>query len=234
MRYLGGKYRVSKHIAPILAESLYSKDYFIEPFTGGFNIIPAILNQFTNLQEKTFICSDSDVALISLLRQVQKGWQPKHRITEVEYRWVKENTPEDDPLHGFCAFAMSFGGKKWGGIARDPKSYRDFYKQAVDALAKKQLYMKNVIFLHGYYFNLKPNQNTTTYCDPPYRNTTGYKDNPFDPEHFQSWIQLQQGDKFVSEYRGAYPYREIWSMQKTRDLKSKTEKSATEVLYKVQ
>lgn len=47
MKYMGGKARIAKHIAPIINEAVKkSNGMLFEPFCGGCNITPILLGEF--------------------------------------------------------------------------------------------------------------------------------------------------------------------------------------------
>lgn len=235
MHYLGGKQKLAPLLAPILWGEIEAKNIgtFVEPFCGAFNIVPAMKKYYN--KNINYICADSDLSLISLLKSLQKGWLPTKKVEEADYKWIKENIEETDPLHGFCAFGMSYSGKKWGGFTRSNPKNRCYHSNAVNSLKRKTPYMENVTFLHAKYEELEINRNSLIYCDPPYKNTTGYKDNKFSHEDFEKWAteKAKENSVYISEYKGAYDFTQVFQYEKIRDLKSNTQTTATEVLYKI-
>ena len=42
MKYMGSKWRIAKHILPIILEGRKDGQYYVEPFCGGCNIIDKV------------------------------------------------------------------------------------------------------------------------------------------------------------------------------------------------
>lgn len=225
MQYLGGKSRIAKHIAPFLAcSALY------EPFVGAFNIVPAV-------RPKIAMCSDAHPGLIRLYQAVQAGWEPPDTITEVEYDRLRA-ARDDSPLGVFASFAASFGGKEWGGYARDATGRRDLAAEGAVAFRKKIPFIRAAHFRPLDFAELRPAPGATVYCDPPYKDTTKYRTAAFDHEGFVSWCNQLAGwgcRVFVSEFQNPCPDR--WLPVWTRVRKTSVAKSGpvkTEMLLEVQ
>jgi DNA adenine methylase len=119
---------------------------------------------------------------------------------------------------GFVGFGCSYSGKWFGGYARGnsnngtPRNYCLESKKNIlaqyDGLQGIQIYNKN-------YWELDIPENSIIYCDPPYENTTKYKDN-FDHDKFWKWCEkksLEDNSVFVSEYHAPSGWKSIWSKE---------------------
>ena len=111
MKYLGSKNRIAKHILPIMLEYRTPEMAWVEPFVGGANMIDKVggkrigadLNEY--LIEALILIRDNPEKIPDL-------------ITEDDYQKLKDKMKVDG-ITGFAGFAMSFGGKFFGGYRRD-------------------------------------------------------------------------------------------------------------------
>lgn len=72
MQYQGGKYVIRKYIAAVI-ESLYAdQTFYLEPFVGAASILRSV-----NLPILR-VGSDIDPDIITLIRHIQKGWEPPY------------------------------------------------------------------------------------------------------------------------------------------------------------
>lgn len=166
MQYLGGKSRLAKKFAPILDAALAKKNgRFIEPFVGGFNVVP-------NLKHVTVAsCADLHPGLIKLYSAIlHDGWEPPDTITEEEYKRLKAECDWSDPLYAFAAFGCSFAAKEWGTYARSGDG-SNYAKRAKESLARKFSGLPQVYFHHRPYQETEffPGRREVVYCDPPYK-----------------------------------------------------------------
>lgn len=198
MRYVGGKFSMAKHLAEaILPYRAGLPGLFWEPFCGGLSATAA---------RKPDIASDASFPLIRMYRAVREGWTPPEVVTEDEYQRIRREVPEDDPLYGFVAFGCSFGGKFWGGYAREGKrGNRNFARDSWNSLARKFAQIpEDTWLICEDYAGLEFGKGDLVYCDPPYAKTTnGYSVKDWNPDAFWAWAdrQASQGAVlFVSEY----------------------------------
>lgn len=197
MKYMGSKRRIAKEILPIILEGRKPDQYYVEPFCGGCNTLEHVTGNR--------IGSDTNQDLISLWQSVSYGWMPpQDRITEFYYNDIKKFPDSyNSALRGYVAFALSYGGKYWGGYRRDRSGKRDYsleaYKNAVIQFPK----LRNVLFYHSSYDRLRIPDRSIIYCDPPYFGTTRYTTQTFDHEKFWIWCKAKKNEGhtvFVSEY----------------------------------
>jgi len=194
MQYMGSKNRLSKELLPIILKNRKENQVYVEPFCGGCNMIDKV--------EGKRIANDFNEYLIELWRALQKGWIPPTTVTKEEYtdiRLNKEKHPKE--LVCFVGLLCAFGGKWFGGYAKNSKG--DNYADRGSRLIIKQVEkLKNVGFVNGSYDSFVIPNNSLLYCDPPYANTTKYKDD-FNHEKFWEWCRemTRQGHTvFISEY----------------------------------
>lgn len=239
MKYLGGKSRISKYLAPFIKEEIHKKEgIFYEPFVGGFNIVPKLLEIGCNIKE--CYCSDIHNGLINLYLEVLKGWLPPDKIDEWDYIDLKERIG-DDPLSVFVSFGCSYAGKEWSSYALDYDLGRNYCLESKNQLINK---FKNISKIERMSFSCRDYQSLTDqvynaciYCDPPYKNTTKYKNKKdFDSHKFYNWcekIAIQNNcTVLVSEF--VNPGWEIlWKESRKTNTSLKRNSIKTEYLFKV-
>lgn len=221
MQYLGGKYRIAKHVADVIQRYLPPGGRVWEPFCGGFNVTEELAKRGVYV-----LASDCNKALIALWQAVRAGWDPPKALTEAEYRAAK-SLPVSDPMHGFAGLC-SFGGKFWGGYARGKCHYA---KNVRDALLRQASLAGDVQRLDFLAVEPGPTE-AVIYCDPPYAGTTGYKGTGrFDHARFVDrvvqWSMFTQ--VLVSEYD--FPAGVVvWERERAACMRGK-DKTHTERIY---
>lgn len=210
MQYLGGKSRLAKRFAHVLDDALLDAraGRFVEPFVGGFNVVPAIL-------PTPALCADVHPGLVALYDGLQAGtFDPPHSLTEDEYRALREECDWSNPLTAFAAFACSFGGKEWGGYARSKRGSRNFAEIGRRSLLRKAEHMGEVEFACTDYREIELRPGDVVYADPPYLGTTEYKTGAFDHSAFYDWCERAAREVgaavFVSEF--TLPDRPGWEV----------------------
>ena len=202
MRYLGGKQRLGKTFAGFI-EALAELDglsTYCEPFAGMVGV-------GRRVGLPTRIIRDVNPNVVALLRAVRDGWDPPRSLTEDEYRALR-----DAPVsaaRGFAGFACSFGGKWFGGYARDAKG-KNF------AAAQRRVGLKLGADLKGADIDCGPYWEAPpagiTYCDPPYASATAYGGTgKFDHDRFWDWVRSREGIVLVSEYSAPDWARAVWA-----------------------
>lgn len=228
MRYLGGKTKLSKYLVPIIQKVIdtYNYQYYIEPFCGGCNVIDKV-------RCSTRVANDSNEYLIAMWKALQTGWVPPDVVTKEEYDYIRYHQDEF-PSHylGFVGFASSFGGKWFGGYAQGDG--RNFSSEGKRVVLKQINTMKDVQFSCFSFDRFIGMIDMVLYCDPPYANTTKYKDG-FDHEHFWDWVRKQdeRNTILISEYNAPEDFLPVFEMKQkvsvSRD--SSKYKVATEKLF---
>ncbi len=234
MQYMGSKNRLSKELLPIILKDSEKFENYVEPFCGGCNMIDKVSGF------KRRIANDYNSQLICLLSAVENGWTPPEFVSEEEYKEHKNKKNEINALTAFIGFGCSFGSKWFGGYARgnDSKGIpRNIPGESGRNLLKQAPNLKGIEFKNVSFSELEVPDNSIIYCDPPYRNTTKYKDS-IDYEQFYEWCRMQSknGNRvYVSEYNMPEDFKEIWSKEQKVNFDS-TRKSGlvkvnTERLY---
>ncbi len=221
MQYMGSKSRHAESLISIMQPSRYPA--YVEPFVGGANLIDKV-------ECPTRIGCDVDADLICLWKEVSKGWMPPLSITEEEYRVLKL-AKEPSPLRGYAAFALSFGGKKFGGWSRD-KQQSDYSKRGYTSATKQFPKLLGVQFFNcSYEFSPLP-EGALVYCDPPYIGTTKYS-SKFDHEAFWGWVRKtsQRHHVYVSEYLAPNDFTCVWEKQTKSGIRCKNTSEKTEKLF---
>lgn len=145
---------------------------------------------------------------------------------------MKENKEYIKHLTGFVGFLCSFGGKWFGGYAKNNKG--DNYADRGSRMLLKQLpNIVGVKFEHKDYRDIIFNEKCIIYCDPPYEGTTKYKGD-FNHTEFWEWcrIKTREGHKlFVSEYNAPEDFECVWKMQVGTKLNRNKEQKRVEKLF---
>lgn len=207
--YVGGKYRIARHIeAAILARS-GGRTRYVEPFLGGGATYCRLSKHF-RVSEGYDIVPD----LVLMWQEAMKGWVPSIPVSEDDYAALRNAEPSAQ--RGFVGFGVSFGGKWFGGYARSRAGAAPGYDYAAGSartLSRQARAMCGQVALADYR-DLQIGADTVVYADPPYAGTTGYAGTPpFDSEEFwavaKSWTQLGAA-VFVSEYAAPAEWQCVW------------------------
>lgn len=223
MKYMGSKAKHKKEIIDILMRHRTEDQLYIEPFVGGANIIDSIPGMRLG--------SDVDEDLIRMWSAVSQGWTPPVRFTEQQYREIKSSV--STPVRGYAAFALSYGGKKFGGWRRDTAGVRDYVEEAYRNALVQFPKLRGVLFIRSSYDDLHIPEGSLIYCDPPYEGTTGYSSR-FDSFKFWEWVRKTSihSTVYVSEYAAPSDFTSVWSKNVNRSLTANTGAlSATEHLF---
>lgn len=146
MQYMGGKSRIARSIAEIINEIPRRKikncqthcsdnhagcggDCFVSLFCGSC----AVESKVQGFSRK--LLNDRHEYLIAMLQGVQQGYNLPEHITLEQYRYIRENKDADPVLAGFVGFGCSFGGKWFGGYARN-KTGTNYAEQSKRSLLK--------------------------------------------------------------------------------------------------
>lgn len=231
---MGSKNRIAKHILPIMLAERKPDQWWVEPFVGGANMIDKV--------EGNRIGADSNEFLIKALRLIRdEPTTIPDLITEEDYQKAKDKMVLNG-LTGFIGFAMSFGGKWFGGYRRDVagtkgciENMKTQTRRSKQNAINQSKYLKGVKFINSDYKSLDLPQNSLIYCDPPYKGTTKYKDG-FDHTEFWQWCRekaFEGHTVFVSEYNAPEDFECIWQKGITSSLTKNTgAKRGVEKLFK--
>ena len=236
MKYLGGKQRLGKHLAPVILDvwELHKEHLngYLEPFCGSLGVFKHV----TDLpRARTIVANDYHPDLIALWKAVQDDtFDYPESISEEEYYAAKE-LPSPSAHKAFVGFGMSFGGRYFGAYSQkylgDKKE--DFCKEMTNSLKRTAplIQKKKVKFTNRQYQTIKP-KNKLIYCDPPYEKTKypikyrrGVKNyDTFDNEEF--WNIMREWSKdnvvIISETHAPSDFKEIWNMERYRSASQST------------
>lgn len=211
MQYMGGKSRISKQIADVLNAATKDR-VFVSLFCGSCAIE-------SKVQADIKILNDKHPYLIAMWQALQNGWTPPDVVTKEEYYRVKANMDENPALTGFVGFGCSFGGKWWGGYAKDKRG-DDYCGQAKRGLLKDLSGVVNATFTCLDYKDVEIPNGAIVYADPPYANTTGYTIGGFDTYEFWDYMRQlsKRCDVYISEESAPDDFECVWSKEKVRTL----------------
>lgn len=223
MRYLGGNHRIANWLRDSI-QPIRKDRRLVEPFCGGLSATVAL---------QPCLASDASVPLMSLIQACRQGWEPPIDLSESEYQQAKL-LPPSDPLHGFAAFCCSFGGKYWGGYARE--TGRNFALQGRNSLLRKIKATQLTEFKCCEYHELEILPGDVVYCDPPYAGTTmGYATEPWDSNQFWNWcrdLQDKGATVIVSEFKAPPDIKVLAQITSKTDLRTKRrEQDTVETLF---
>lgn len=231
LKYMGSKNRHAKEIIPILMDYYQEGMLYVEPCVGGANMIDKV-----PVPNSLKIGYDIHHYLIEMWKEVSSGWLPPRTITEEDYKYIKHNQNENPALTGYAGFALSYGGKWWGGYRRDVKGCGDSpttkrenesnqSRRAYDSLIKQQRNILGISFIEMSIFDIhKIGNKALIYADPPYADSTKYNDD-FDHERFYNWCRTMRDQGhvvFVSEYKMPEDFRCVWSKEVNNSLTKNT------------
>jgi DNA adenine methylase len=212
MMYLGGKTRVSKPIAEILLAAKGGRRQYVEPFVGGAAVAALVSPSFPDV-----LLMDSHLDLVQMWQAVAlDGWIPPEDLSEPEYLALRTMAPS--ALRAFAGFPCSFGGKWFGGYARDPRpgSTRNYAATASRSIVRRAAGFQHAEILWGDYRDAEAfvDHEAVVYLDPPYAGTTGYAGvDAFDSAAFwdtaERWC-AREALVFVSEYVAPAGWIPVW------------------------
>jgi len=210
MRYMGGKAKIAKRLVDFLNQHRKEGQLFVEPFLGGCNILPLMaLPKWGN---------EINASIGMFYSALRDGWVPPKDISEEEYKMLKH--AEDSALRGFVGIACSFGGKWFGGYARDGHggNYATYGHNTSMKTAPK---LQGATITWMDYRDMIIPDSSFVYCDPPYEGTTGYNKEKFDHDAFWQWVRelSQRCTVFVSEYKAPEDFECVWELVRDCGLK---------------
>ena len=214
-RYHGGKHKNGKKIAQVLNaeidKHLTGENRYLgycEPFHGmlgvyrHINYKPALI----------YLAGDTNKSVMLMWEKAQTGWIPSCDVlTKEEFKNLKYNG-ESTAEKGFIGCTQSFGGLYFHNHC-----VREQQKKALPGTAKRvsDIALNSVVskvkFSYGDYTQFSDLKNFLIYCDPPYENSSGYRNDQsrgnnrydyFDNLAFWTWTKkmAEHNTVFVSEY----------------------------------
>lgn len=222
MKYMGSKARHAKELLPIILKDRKEGQWYVEPFVGGANMIDKVGGNR--------IGADFNEYVASLWKAVSDGWTPPAFVSEEDYEYAKSS--DSKAYKGYVGFALSFGGKFFGGYRRDVAGTKGCIenmhtqsRRAFESMQKQASALKGVVFQHSDYAKLDIPANSIIYCDPPYQGTTKYATGGFNHDEFWQWCRdkVKEGHKvFVSEYSAPEDFISVWEKKVNNTLAKDT------------
>lgn len=198
MWYMGGKFRQRRAIADALRPYIDGDTTYVEPFLGGGWSFAHVIE---TCRPGHAIGAGVNGSLVALWeRVVAEGvdWLPTS-LEEVEanYHAYKDAQDMSDPLTAWYGVACSFGGKWYGGVARNKTTTgpTGFEGQA-KSTEKKAASMRtcpDLTLLCCSYEELEIPDGAVVYCDPPYSGgksrTKAHRFDDFDVDAYYDWVR---------------------------------------------
>lgn len=159
---------------------------------------------------------------------VSEGWTPPNIVSENDYQLAKSQK-KIDAYTGHVGFALSFGGKWFGGYRRDKVGIdrvtnEEFQSAQAKRSAEKQFSkLRSVKFEIPPYTQLVIPPNSIIYCDPPYAGTTKYATGGFNHAAFWQWCRDKGAEGhqvFVSEYNAPDDWVCVWEKKASANFDS--------------
>ncbi len=231
MKYMGSKARIAKYILPIILKDRKEGQWYVEPFVGGANIIDKVVG--------SRIGADSNHYLMAFLKSLQCGFEPPKNIDLQLYSHIRDNKNiYKDEVVGCVGLCFTYSAKWFGGFIGNSKDVacvgRDRLGESYRAIEKARLQVSGIDLFSCSYNELYIPDESIIYCDPPYANTTKYKDD-FDHTVFWQWCR-DMSDKghqvFISEYNAPDDFECLWQKEIQSGLNTNTTKKGIEKLFK--
>lgn len=195
----------------------------------GSCVIESLINADTK------ILNDKHEYLIAMYKALQNGYELPESLTKEEYDNIKANKDKDKALTGFVGFGCSFGGKWFGGYAKN-RVGRNYCLEAKKHTMKLWNGIKDAEFVCKDYRDVEIPENAIVYCDPPYMNTTQYSNSKnFDYNEFWEYMRQLSKDHivFISEENASEDFEYIWQkeIRRTLDSNKKNQPKRVEKLF---
>jgi DNA adenine methylase len=225
MRYQGGKSRIAKDLAIVMSnissrerERERESSYFVSLFCGSCSVESKV----KGFDKK--ILNDKHEYLIELLNGVKNCYELPEHISEEEYKYIREHKDDDKVLSGFVGFGCSFGGKWYGGYARN-KTGTNYALQSKKSLLKDMNNLMDAEFICKDYKDVELPNGCVVYADPPYHGTTGYGKEKFDSEEFWNVMRewSKNNDVYISEYEAPDDFESVLDMPTKTNIRDKTD-----------
>ena len=191
-----------------------SNTTFVSLFCGSCAVEAKLAPYFNKV-----ICNDKHEYLIEMLKAVQNGYELPEHISEEEYKQIRLHKDENKVLTGFVGFGCSFGGKFFGGYARN-KEQTNYALQSKKSLLKDIVQLQNAEFTCLDYHDVPIPKYSVVYADPPYANTTTYQGQKFNTDEFWEYMREISKDNqvYISELTAPDDFECIWEKPFTRTL----------------
>ena len=234
MKYMGSKSRIFKDIYPIIFKNINSEATFYDACCGGGNFIDKVPNHIKRIG---IDINPYVIGALCLIRDNVNSLPKNNKeFTIDDYKMYQYNTELNIGMRGYVGFALSYGGKWFGGWRRDKENKRDYIAEAYNNAVKQSLLLQNCDLIKGDFMNIDYTPNSIIYIDPPYSNSTKYKNINFNYDFFWNWVRKMSinGYKiFISEYNAPNDFECIYEKKIKSSLTKNTGgKDGIERLFK--
>lgn len=237
---MGSKARIAKDIEPILTMWLTNNRYYVEPFSGGMNMM-------CNINHDKRLASDKNNYLIAMWRyvirntelfprKIPKDLYSKYRDKFNEIGFYGMGETFEEAMIGWIGFMGSFNGRFFdGGYSGHDVKGRDYIGEQIRNTLSQVDKMKNVWFTCGKYNEIYIPDNSVIYCDPPYQDTKQYSTSKnFNHNAFWEWCRQKTkdgNDVLISEYQAPQDFVCIWEKKVTNAMSTNNTYKPTEKLF---
>ena len=234
MKYMGSKNRISKHILQFTQTGREYAQWYVEPFVGGGNMLDKVVGNCKGFDNNLYV-----IEALKLIRDNPESLPKNNQeFGEAQYKHIRDNKDiYAMGLVGYVGFALSYGGKWFGGWCRDGAGKRDYVSEAYRNAAKQSPHLQNSFLIYRSYLEIELPKSSIVYCDPPYAGSTKYKDS-FDHDEFWEWCRQTSSEGhavYISEYEAPDDFICIWQKEINSSLTKNTgSKKAIEKLFTLQ
>lgn len=218
MRYQGGKSRIAKPITQAILSAIMGgeKLSIVSLFCGTCSLESKLAESGMFDQ---IICNDLHPYLIKMLQGVSAGYELPDYVSKEQYDYIRNHKDEDPVLAGFVGFGCSFGGKWFGGYARNITN-TNYAMQSKRSLLKDLSNLNISIYTNLDYRDVYLPDNCIVLADPPYVNTTKYNHKNFDHDAFWEYAKevSQTHQMFICEQVAPEDFVSIWYKEIARTL----------------
>lgn len=204
---MGSKNKIAKYLLPHILKNRKPNQAYVEPFTGGANMIDKV--------DGVRIGGELNEYIVAMWLALLDGWIPRIDYTREEYKFIRQNPDIDKQLTGWMGTSCSYSGKWFGGHlsgVTTKAGERNYQIEAFNNVMEQLPQLLDVCFIPSPYDELFIPDQSIIYCDPPYKGTTGYKDK-FNHDKFYQWCREMANDNqlFISEYTAPDDFISVWS-----------------------
>lgn len=233
MKYMGGKNRIANEILPIILKNRKPKQYYVELFAGGCNVIDKV--------KGNRLASDKNEYLIEMWYELTEGKTfieeiPKELYDRARNEFNKKINNEFTLAEiGWIGFMASYNGRFFDGGYNGNYKKRNYTKESINNIKKQIDSMVGVEFSSGNYNEVIIPDNSILYCDIPYKNTKQYSTSKnFNHSNFWKWCKemTKKGHEvFISEYNAPKDFKCVWSGSIKSYMKAGRSEDVTEKLF---
>ena len=218
MKYVGSKDNIARHILDMIYRRRKAGQVWVEPFVGGGNMIDKVGGKRLGADINPRVIE----ALTSIRDHLHELPKNNQEFTERDYKRVQLNKVHKHV--GYIGFALSYGGKWFGGYCRDGKGKRDYIEEAYKNAVIQNKKLQGIELVCAPYDKLEIPDNSLIYCDPPYKGTTKYT-HEFFYNRFYDWCRAKAKEGHtvcVSETTAPADFICLWRMQRAASLTKNT------------